>query len=160
MFSPRVLRLLGQSQKCRHHSTGTLRAMTHIQKSSQLPHVEPGKPFEVSKVIGDSMFPSLDKVSASDLVLKKLSNDQGKAWYTITRTRSGLLPVYSDIKADGSVKTVIRRIEGDVSQLRNDIKLALGISKHDIYIKDTSKQIVIRGDYVSHVKQILQKAEF
>lgn len=104
-----------------------------------------------------TLFPSLDSIAAEDLVLKK-STPSKAGWYNITRTRGNQLPVYSEVRANGHRTTLIRRIEGSVPLLKQDLKISLGLKNDEIKIKPTSNQIVIKGDRVKEVRALLRSA--
>lgn len=122
----------------------------HTDQPSTPPHIpEPAPALE--------LFPSLDSITADDLVLKK-STASKAGWYNITRTRGNQLPVYSDVRANGHRTTIIRRVEGSLPLLKQDLRHALGLPNDDIKIKPTSNQIVIKGDRVKEVRAILRNA--
>ncbi|PRT53295.1 54S ribosomal protein IMG2, mitochondrial [Wickerhamiella sorbophila] len=87
-----------------------------------------------------------------------LDDTQEPVWYSIERTRAGNLPVYTDYNNAGGVWTEIRKISGNVSALRNDIKKQLDLPKKDIWIQDASKRIIIKGNHSQAVKQLLGTA--
>ncbi|CAN6610022.1 hypothetical protein TRVA0_004S02036 [Trichomonascus vanleenenianus] len=98
-------------------------------------------------------FPSLDEIDASSLVLQKA--DAG-AWYNVKRTKSGKLPVYRDIKvSDGNIHTVIRNVEGNAEQLRQDLQKHLVIDKSKIVVKKTSNKVVIKFDCANFIRSVL-----
>lgn len=119
------------------------------ESTASAPHIpEPEPPI--------TLFPSLDDISAEDLVLNKTSPAKS-GWYNITRTRGNQLPVYSDVRANGHRTTLIRRIEGSLPLLKQDLKKALNLTNDDIKIKATSNQIVIKGDRVKEVRALFRK---
>jgi large subunit ribosomal protein L49 len=76
--------------------------------------------------------------------------------YAISRTPSQQLPIYQLSKSGGNKHlTRIRKIEGDLSQLKTDIRAALGVEdyvidrmgrkKENVAINWTTRQIVVRG---------------
>ncbi|ORX54912.1 hypothetical protein DM01DRAFT_1406984 [Hesseltinella vesiculosa] len=80
-----------------------------------------------------------------------------KPTYTISRTSSQGLPVYSDIKNGGTQHlTIIRRIEGDVEALRSEVAaLFPDAPKNFVRINPTNNQIVIKGNCVNDIKHWL-----
>ncbi|KAJ2845716.1 mitochondrial large ribosomal subunit, partial [Coemansia erecta] len=69
------------------------------------------------------------------------------------------LPVYVDIKNGKTRKlTLIRRIEGDIQALREELSNSLGDSS--VQIKSTSGQLVIKGDRASEIREWLTKKGF
>lgn len=114
-----------------------------IQGLSQL--FDQQKPF--------SIFPSIDEVKPEDLVG---ATQFGKGSYFVERTSTGNLPVYSEFKRNGKFMTEIRRIRGDPIQLRNDLQDRLpSIPKNAFRVVMQSKKILIEGDAVKDVKEIL-----
>ncbi|KAJ1994401.1 mitochondrial large ribosomal subunit [Coemansia spiralis] len=74
--------------------------------------------------------------------------------YYVHRTRFQTLPVYSDIKNGKTRKlTLIRRIEGDIGALREELSRHLDDSS--IQIKSISNQLVIKGDRTKEVREWL-----
>ncbi|KAJ1956432.1 hypothetical protein DL89DRAFT_268978 [Linderina pennispora] len=79
--------------------------------------------------------------------------------YFINRTRFQTLPVYTDIRNAGTrTLTLVRRIDGDVEALRKD--LAAALEDNTIEIRKVSRQIVIRGNRISEVREWLTKKGF
>ncbi|CAG8492876.1 1400_t:CDS:2 [Diversispora eburnea] len=85
--------------------------------------------------------------------------------YFLHRTQFMNLPVYSDIRNGKSrVLTVIRRVEGDIQALRDDIKREVfpndTATRSIIGINHTNNQIVIKGDHTYKMKKWLIKKGF
>lgn len=100
-----------------------------------------------------SVFPSIQDVEPSMLVG---ATNFGKSSYFIFRSETGNLPVYSEYKNGGKMVTEIRKISGDIIQLRNDLQAVLPqIPKSMWKIIIQSKKIVIGGNYVREVKHAL-----
>ncbi|KAJ2089830.1 mitochondrial 54S ribosomal protein img2 [Coemansia sp. RSA 986] len=79
--------------------------------------------------------------------------------YFVNRTRFQSLPVYVDIKNGKTRKlTLVRRIEGDIQALRNELSSFL--DDGSIQIKSISNQLVIKGDRSSEVREWLTKRGF
>ncbi|KAM0747217.1 hypothetical protein T439DRAFT_383366 [Meredithblackwellia eburnea MCA 4105] len=75
--------------------------------------------------------------------------------YYINRTSSNFLPVYLDLKSGGSrQETLIRKIDGDLDALKRDLEKAFPLS--DPFTKPQSRQVVLRGDWVTQVKEWLE----
>lgn len=83
----------------------------------------------------------------------------GFGTYFVRRSVTGNLPVYTDFKAGGNkMVTEIRKIDGDIIQLRNDMQLDLPhIPKDSWKVVMQSKKIVVKGDFVRDLKRVLQK---
>ncbi|AJQ33140.1 CDN_1a_G0006210.mRNA.1.CDS.1 [Saccharomyces cerevisiae] len=102
------------------------------------------------------IFPKLEDVKMHELIG---NNNFGKKTYYVERSRTGNLPVYSAYKNGGN-KTIteIRKIEGDVIQLRNDLQEQLPfIPKKSWSVVMQSKKIIIKGNAVEAVKRVLTK---
>ncbi|KAK9768678.1 54S ribosomal protein IMG2, mitochondrial [Basidiobolus ranarum] len=79
--------------------------------------------------------------------------------YFVRRTAGKSLPVYSDIKNGGTrFLTLIRRAEGDLDKLRQDlIQVAPAES---ISINRRTSHIVFKGNYVREVRKWLTEKGF
>jgi hypothetical protein len=127
----------------------------------RLPEGRSGEAFTVNNAYIQSMFPDVDAITPEDLTVRSLEKNEPLSgrWYSISRTKTGELPIYRGYKGTG-VKvpiTLIRRVEGDVGQLKQDLKRELNLVNREIWIKDTSKQLVIRGDRTLEVRRLLEK---
>ncbi|TPX38163.1 hypothetical protein SmJEL517_g00150 [Synchytrium microbalum] len=79
--------------------------------------------------------------------------------YLVKRTAiAKWLPVYKDIKNQTGIWTVIRRIEGDVNALAND--LTSFIPSHRVHVKEVARHVRIKGDYIKEVKDWLTARQF
>lgn len=128
--------------------------------------------FSTSAIRSNSaLFPKLESITQADLSLQKQLTSAGTSnenlkptgdheWYYISRSRGDQLPVYCEIRANGHRSTIIRKIQGSTPLLKSDLMAILGLPKDDIKIKQTSNQIVIKGDHVKTVKSLLQAAKF
>jgi large subunit ribosomal protein L49 len=73
--------------------------------------------------------------------------------YRITLTPSKNLPVYTLAKRGGNMKlTKVRRIEGDVTALRNDLRAALELDEKEVTINQLTRQIIVKVCYSWIVK--------
>lgn len=110
--------------------------------------------FNSTKVSND-LFPSLSSVRPDELLTERRRFDQGT--YFVERSSTGNLPVYSDFRAGrNKVVTEIRKIRGNVVQLRNDLQEMLPeIPKKSWRILPQSHKIIIDGNVVKAVKRVL-----
>ncbi|SCU92893.1 LAFA_0F13542g1_1 [Lachancea sp. 'fantastica'] len=100
-----------------------------------------------------SIFPSIHDVKPEELVGHA---PFGVKSYFVERSATGNLPVYTDVKRDGKIVTEIRRIRGDPVQLRNDLQGFLKhIPKNKFRVMMESRKVIIQGDVVKRVKQVL-----
>lgn len=115
--------------------------LQHVEDSGVNPTPKPNP-----QVLAE-YFPSAD----SPLNLR----DPEGVWYHIERSRSGNMPVYTDYNKAGGVWTEVRKITGNVGALRNDLKIALGLAKTEIWVKNAAPIIVIKGNRSAEVKKLL-----
>jgi len=83
---------------------------------------------------------------ASSITAPPLAKDSPSPLaYHVHRTASQLLPVYHLAKRGGSLRqTRIRKIEGDVELLRNEIRTKLGLKEHLVVINRLTGHIIIK----------------
>eukprot|EP00158_Paraphelidium_tribonemae_P006061 Partr_v1_DN27649_c1_g1_i2_m64959 len=97
------------------------------------------KPFVLGR---DNVKRDFTPVSFPDQALA-ISKEQSN--YAILRTRHGSLPVYTEYRNGRSrILTVVRRVEGDIESLKNDISLFVPLEI--IEIKQPQNHIVIKGN--------------
>ncbi|CZS97982.1 related to mitochondrial 60s ribosomal protein [Rhynchosporium agropyri] len=74
--------------------------------------------------------------------------------YFVLRTPSNQLPVYQLAKRGGNMKlTRVRKIEGDVNALRNDLQKELGMSDKEVVVNQLTRQVMVKG----HMKSQIEK---
>lgn len=90
-------------------------------------------------VTGKIPVPSLSpEISPTDSALRPLP-------YHVHRTASQGLPVYHLAKRGGNLhQTRVRKVEGDLKALKDDLQQALGLKKEDVAINWLSRQIIIK----------------
>jgi hypothetical protein len=65
--------------------------------------------------------------------------------YHVHRTASQGLPVYHLAKRGGNLhQTRVRKVDGDLEALKDDLQQALGLKKEDVVINRLSRQIIIK----------------
>lgn len=65
--------------------------------------------------------------------------------YHVHRTASQQLPVYHLAKRGGNLhQTRVRKIEGDIEALRDDLQRALGLKEEQIIINQLTRHIIIK----------------
>jgi large subunit ribosomal protein L49 len=65
--------------------------------------------------------------------------------YHVQRTKSANLPIYTDYKRGGNLHlTYVRKITGDVIELRDDLRHFLRKEDADVKVNDLTKTIVIK----------------
>ncbi|TKX24632.1 54S ribosomal protein img2 [Elsinoe australis] len=81
--------------------------------------------------------------------------------YFVTRTPSNELPIYHFHKAGGNKKlTRIRRIDGNVEALRNEVQNHLQLKREDCVINQLTKQVVVKGHVKPQLEAFLQAKKF
>ncbi|AGO12600.1 AaceriAER262Cp [[Ashbya] aceris (nom. inval.)] len=94
---------------------------------------------------------------AADISLDQLpgASGFGRKTYSVARSSTGNLPVYSEYKS-GKVYTEVRKISGDIIQLRNDLQQRLPKIPRDSWtVIMQSKKLLIKGYYVREIKHVL-----
>lgn len=104
------------------------------------------------------LFPPLSAVSPGELISERQTFGHGT--YYVERSATGNLPVYSDTKGGGNKPvTEIRKVQGDVIALRNDLQAALPFIPRDNWkVLLQSRKIIIKGDAVKQVKTVLSRS--
>ncbi|CCD26605.1 mitochondrial 54S ribosomal protein mL49 NDAI_0I00360 [Naumovozyma dairenensis CBS 421] len=108
----------------------------------------------IEEVLRNYNFPKLNEIKSEDV----LGNNRfGTKTYFIRRSTTGNLPVYTDYKGGGNkIITEVRKIEGDIIQLRNDLQEKLPqINKKNWSIVMQSKKIIIKGNFSRDIKKVL-----
>lgn len=125
----------------------------------RLPEGGSGEPFVSKSPYLDMIFPKLDSITPESLTVQITGENTNGKWYNIRRTRTGKLPVYLKWKGTGvkGPNTFIRRIDGDIGQLKQDLKRELALQNKQIWIDDLTKQIFIKGNLVWEVKKLLRR---
>ncbi|CDR38659.1 CYFA0S02e04214g1_1 [Cyberlindnera fabianii] len=101
-----------------------------------------------------SRFPQLAEISAKDL--HKPSTPFGHGSYFLERSAFGNLPVYTDFK-QGIPYTEIRKIKGDIVQLRNDLQEVLEeVPKKNFKVVMESKKLLIKGVHKQRLEEVFQ----
>ena len=81
--------------------------------------------------------------------------------YFINRTSSNKLPVYADRKRGGNLLlTTIRKTEGNLTALREDLINALKLDPERIYINNLTKHVIIKGHVKPQVERFLTESQF
>ncbi|KAH6721195.1 mitochondrial large subunit ribosomal protein-domain-containing protein [Leptodontidium sp. MPI-SDFR-AT-0119] len=74
--------------------------------------------------------------------------------YLLLRTPSNKLPIYHLSKRGGNKKlTRVRKIEGDVNMLRQDLQKELGMGEKDVVVNQLTRQVIVKG----HMKPQIEK---
>lgn len=78
--------------------------------------------------------------------------------YTVGRTASKQLPIYTEYKRGGArVQTRIRKVDGDPTQLAKDLEKDLQIPEKDISVNLLTKHVIVRGPYNGAIKSFMER---
>ena len=77
------------------------------------------------------------------------------------KTEFNRYPVYTDIKRKHEIRTIVRRINGDIIQMRNDLQLYLEKKdkRVDITIMPTSYSLRMNGSHGKYIIEFLKELE-
>lgn len=120
----------------------------------------PVSAFPMTKKSIKTVSPASEVPSQATSVIPETATpaDITKFPYYIQRIRpSGQLPIYTDLKAMGTLKqTRIRKISGDVHALKRELKEFLGIQKEkDCAVNPVTGHIILKGHWKSEVDGFL-----
>lgn len=102
-------------------------------------------------------FPSLETISTVDLG-QTTTTKFGHGTYHLTRSGRGNLPIYIDYKACNVPYTEVRKVQGDIVQLRNDLQKVLkDVKKEDFKIRMESMKLLIKGNHKLRLIKALEK---
>lgn len=105
----------------------------------------------------DNVKRNFEPIRIPDEALNTISKDTAN--YDVLRTSNGALPVYTEYKNGRSrILTIIRRIEGDLHNLRDD--LCKFIPSESVQIKQPQNHIVIQGNKQRSVRYWLTAIGF
>lgn len=108
-----------------------------------------------SEPVSSKVFASLDQISADEVVGSKSFGGVKSRTYFIKRSKFGHLPVYKTIKSK-AIYTEVRKIQGNSIQLRSELlELIPELSPKNLKIVQQSNKLLMKGDYVDVVKDVL-----
>ncbi|KAF1973576.1 hypothetical protein BU23DRAFT_464401, partial [Bimuria novae-zelandiae CBS 107.79] len=77
--------------------------------------------------------------------------------YHVARSSTRNLPIYSDYKRGGNLHlTTVRKITGDLSALRDELRVFLNKKNEDVKINSLTQQVIVKGHHVPQITQFLQ----
>ncbi|WWC68474.1 mitochondrial 54S ribosomal protein mL49 [Kwoniella pini CBS 10737] len=95
------------------------------------------------------------------------SSSRSEGWYHVNRSEGGELPVYSKIRNGGGITTIIRKVDGDVRTLQNQLTTYLSDLHIDpfthspkVTVRPTNNHLQIKGHWVQEVKGWLEGRGF
>ncbi|CAI9625904.1 unnamed protein product [Alternaria burnsii] len=77
--------------------------------------------------------------------------------YAVSRSVNKNLPIYTDYKRGGNLHlTTVRKITGDVSALRDELRVFLNKKNEDVKINSVTQHVVVKGHHTSEIAQFLK----
>ncbi|KAL5121057.1 mitochondrial 54S ribosomal protein img2 [Pleosporales sp. CAS-2024a] len=87
--------------------------------------------------------------------------DQPRPKYFVARSTTGNLPVYTEFKRGGSLQlTTIRKVNGDLVQLRDELRAFLRKRIDHVTINYLTQHVVVKGHHKHEVKDFLEQRGF
>jgi large subunit ribosomal protein L49 len=81
--------------------------------------------------------------------------------YHVSRSANKNLPIYTDYKRGGNLHlTTIRKITGDLSALRDELRVYLNKKNEDVKINPLTQHVVVKGHHSGLVKSFLEQRGF
>jgi len=81
--------------------------------------------------------------------------------YHVGRTKNKNLPIYTDYKRGGNLHlTTVRRITGDLSQLRDELRVYLNKKEEDAKVNTLTQHVIVKGHHPDMVKNFLEQRGF
>lgn len=76
--------------------------------------------------------------------------------YHVARSKSKNLPVYHDYKRGGNLHlTTVRKITGDLSALRDELRIFLNKKDEDVKINSLTQHVIVKGHHMREVSDFL-----
>ncbi|KAF1844073.1 uncharacterized protein K460DRAFT_408380 [Cucurbitaria berberidis CBS 394.84] len=77
--------------------------------------------------------------------------------YHISRSASKNLPIYTDYKRGGNLHlTTIRKITGDLSALRDELRVFLNKKNEEVTINSLTGHVIVKGHHTSEIAEFLK----
>ncbi|KAH7401370.1 mitochondrial large subunit ribosomal protein-domain-containing protein [Pyrenochaeta sp. MPI-SDFR-AT-0127] len=95
------------------------------------------------------------KASSSPVSAQTISLPPPK--YHISRSASKNLPIYTDYKRGGNLHlTTVRKITGDLSALRDELRVLLNKKNEDVKINSLTGHVIVKGHHTSEIAEFLK----
>ena len=79
----------------------------------------------------------------------------------VSRSINKNLPIYTDYKRGGNLHlTTIRKITGDLSALRDELRVFLNKKNEDVKINSLTSHVIVKGHHTSQIAEFLQARGF
>ncbi|KAK7180669.1 hypothetical protein DPSP01_011261 [Paraphaeosphaeria sporulosa] len=77
--------------------------------------------------------------------------------YHVARSSSKNLPIYTDFKRGGNLHlTTVRKITGDLSALRDELRVFLNKKNEDVKINSLTSHVIVKGHHVPQITEFLK----
>ncbi|RSH92678.1 hypothetical protein EHS25_008123 [Saitozyma podzolica] len=103
---------------------------------------------------------------ASDAAIPEASPEYASTYF-VPRTENGQLPVYSKVRNGGGWRTIVRKVEGDVTSLQSDLNAYLSEMHVDplkpppaFSQRPTNRHLEVRGNWVGEIKAWMEGRGF
>lgn len=79
------------------------------------------------------------------------------AKYHVARSMNNNYPIYTDYKRGGNLKsTTVRKITGDLSALRDELRVFLNLKNEEVLINRLTQQVKLKGHHTSKITEFLK----
>jgi large subunit ribosomal protein L49 len=80
-----------------------------------------------------------------------------QAKYHVSRSVNKNLPIYTEYKRGGNLHlTTVRKITGDLSALRDELRVFLGKKNEDVKINPVTQHVIVKGHYPKEIAEFLR----
>ncbi|KAF2685564.1 hypothetical protein K458DRAFT_299527, partial [Lentithecium fluviatile CBS 122367] len=117
----------------------------------------PQKPNPVQDALSSAFPPKPKKPKKSRTPAGQTQIQLPPPKYHVARSTSKNLPIYTDYKRGGNLHlTTIRKITGDLTALRDELRVFLNKKNEDVKINSLTQHVVIKGHHVPEVTEFLR----
>ncbi|KAL1800222.1 mitochondrial 54S ribosomal protein mL49 [Alternaria dauci] len=77
--------------------------------------------------------------------------------YAVSRSANKNLPIYTDYKRGGNLHlTTVRKITGDISALRDELRVFLNKKNEDVKINSVTQHVIVKGHHSGEIAEFLK----
>ncbi|KAH6872618.1 hypothetical protein J4E91_001000 [Alternaria rosae] len=77
--------------------------------------------------------------------------------YAVSRSANKNLPIYTDYKRGGNLHlTTVRKITGDISALRDELRVFLNKKNEDVKINSVTQHVIVKGHHPAEIATFLK----
>ncbi|USP73129.1 54S ribosomal protein img2, mitochondrial [Curvularia clavata] len=81
--------------------------------------------------------------------------------YYVSRSSNKNLPIYTDYKRGGNLHlTTVRKITGDLSALRDELRVFLNKKNEDVTINSLTRHVIVKGHHTGEIADFLKARGF